>query len=60
MSRDDLGFIWIIEVLKNPAVTGFMRRSWTLRDFDLVEAAGVEPIFPTVFESITYESVSAR
>ena len=26
----------------------------------MAEEVGVEPIFPTVFESITYEPVSAR
>jgi hypothetical protein len=27
---------------------------------NVAEEVGVEPIFPTVFESITYEPVSAR
>ena len=60
MSRDDLGFTRIIEVSKTPAVTGFMRLSWTLRDFDLVEAAGTcisgQAI---VFIELTYSSALA-
>ena len=28
---------------KNPVYAGFKRCSWTLQDFNLVEAAGVEP-----------------
>ena len=40
MARDTFGPTWIAGT-KKPAYIGFMRHSWTLRDFDLVEAAGV-------------------
>jgi hypothetical protein len=42
MARDTFGPTWIADI-KNPADTGFVRCSWKLRDFNLVEAAGVEP-----------------
>jgi hypothetical protein len=38
MARDTFGPTWIAGT-KKPAYIGFMRHSWTLRDFDLMEAA---------------------
>lgn len=45
---------------KNPVGTGFYALLWIRLDPDLVEAAGVEPIFANPYKSVTCDAVSPR
>ena len=46
MPPDVTGWLWTLMDMKsneNPVITGLCGASWTMLDFSLVEAAGVEP-----------------